>query len=78
MEQMTYDELAVEILLGEGTPELKLVKLGQAKRQAKAHLENRFECPDCSHAGPHEDNNERGAEFALACTGCGTHFHPGA
>jgi hypothetical protein len=72
MEHMSYDELAVLVLLGKGTAQQKQAKLAQLTKRAN----NEVACPDCGHEGPHDDNGERGEEFALGCTGCGMAFQP--
>lgn len=75
---MTYDEMAVEVLLGEGTPSEKQAKLTKLAVQAKDQLENRIPCPDCGNAGPHDDNGMTGLQLSYCCSDCGMHFdaHP--
>lgn len=41
-------------------------------------IRNRFACPECGHAGPHDDNGRSGEDFALCCSGCGEVFYPQA
>jgi len=71
---MTYDELAVEILMGGGSEQSKQAKLSKLAKQAKARLENRVSCPECGNEGPHEDNGATGAHKSYLCTNCGCCF----
>lgn len=71
---MTYDELAVEVLLGPGSEKQKQAKLSKLAKQARDRLENRIECPECGHKGPHDDNGRTGSQRSYCCCNCGTHF----
>jgi len=71
---MTYDEMAVEILMGPGLVKTKQSKLSKLAKQAAARLENRVECPECGHEGPHEDNGCSGSQKSYLCSGCGCCF----
>jgi transposase-like protein len=71
---MTYDEMAVEIMLGPGSKKAKQAKLSKLAKQAKARLENRIECPECGNEGPHEDNGCSGSQKSYLCTACGCCF----
>ena len=69
----TADQMALRIMIGGGSEasvERKLAALLKAVREQ----ESGGECPACGHAGPHDDNGERGAYKTFCCTACGEHF----
>lgn len=70
----TYDQKAVEILMGSGSEEARQAQLTNLASQARAALENRFECPECGNLGPHQDNGRVGVDRAFCCANCGSHF----
>lgn len=71
---MTYDKMAVGVLLGPGSEKSKQARLTNLAKQASDRLENRVECPECGSMGPHDDNNQTGASLSYCCTSCGSHF----
>lgn len=71
---MTYDQMAVRILLGSGSDKAKQEKLSKLAKQAKDRLENRVACPECGDEGPHDDNGRTGSQRSFCCCACGTHF----
>lgn len=70
----TYDEMAVEILLGSGSKQSKQAKLTALAGKARARLENRVECPECGSHGPHDDNGCTGSQKSYCCSDCGCCF----
>jgi hypothetical protein len=69
MKNMT--RLAVGMLLDDD--QAGLTRL--ANRLSDA-LHNRYACPECGHAGPHDDNGRSGEDRELCCAGCGEVFAP--
>ncbi len=72
---LTADQAALQILLSPYLTEggrKKALKVLAAR--TKAQLENRLECPECRHQGPHEDNGANRRDLAYCCSGCGNHF----
>lgn len=65
----TYDTLALEVLLSNGSKKSKQAKLSKLL----AHASGRVECPECGNDGPHEDNGCSGANKAYLCS-CGCQF----
>jgi len=70
----TYDELAVEILLGPGSKKVRDAKLSKLAKEARSKLEGRVSCPECGDEGPHDDNGATGVHKSYLCSGCGCCF----
>jgi transposase-like protein len=72
---MTYDEMAVEIMIGPGSAKSRQAKLSKLAKQAKVEVEGRLPCPECGDEGPHDDNGAtRRSQVSFCCNQCGTHF----
>ena len=69
--RITGDELALDILLGEGTREQKDASLAAASKDFSNALRGCVTCPECGHEGPHDHNGDM-REYA--CSGCGLAF----
>jgi transposase-like protein len=73
MKTLSPDQAALRILLdGKLTEKQRQAQLSAAK--ARNVLDNRVECPDCGHKGPHEDNGARGSELTYLCVSCHSQF----
>jgi len=70
----SWDGLAVRVMLGSGSLKAKQAQLAQLAKRAKDQLENRVECPECGHKGPHDDNGQTGVHLSYCCCNCGAHF----
>lgn len=60
----TADQKALRMLLSGDSA--GLVKLA-------GQMSGAVECPDCGHAGPHDDNGDR-QDLSYLCAGCGFTF----
>jgi len=69
---VTYDELALEILMSSAPKNVKDARLAKLYAEAKNAS---GPCPECGYAGPHEDNGaSQPSELSFCCTNCGTHW----
>jgi transposase-like protein len=72
---MTYDSLAVRILLSDAPEHVKRAQLAAASRRASDEINNVLACPECGARGPHDDNGaRRRSELSYCCCECGTQF----
>jgi hypothetical protein len=65
----TYDQMAIGILLSNGSKKSKQAQLSKLR----AHASGRVECHECGDEGPHEDNGCSGAGKTCLCS-CGCQF----
>ena len=70
---MTYDALALEILMSSAPGHVKDARLA-ALYAAAEKADEGGPCPDCGNSGPHEDNGRSGSERSFCCIECGTHW----
>lgn len=70
MAHRTYDQMALDILMGNGTQKEKQAQLSKLQD----HAAGRVECPECGDMGPHDDNGRTGDDRSYCCNKCGTHF----
>lgn len=56
------------------SPSAVQFQANRLEKIVRASLDSgRFNCPECGHHGPHEDNGVSGDEKSFCCTVCGTH-----
>jgi hypothetical protein len=67
---MTYDQMALKILLGGGSETTKQAALKRLASDGRAALNGRHECPRCGFSGPHDDNGLSGSMQSFMCV-CG-------
>jgi transposase-like protein len=68
---MTYDQMAIEILISDRTPTERAAALEKLARHAKGERT----CPNCGTTDVHEDNGAtRADELTWLCTRCGEQF----
>ena len=76
MKTRTFDQMALGILLSDGSRAQQGEKLATLAKQADQFLTRTMACPDCGSHGPHEDNGCTGSFLSILCTGCGTQWDP--
>jgi hypothetical protein len=67
---ISYDSLAVSILLSKSSPKAKQAQL----KKLAARASGQRECPECGTVAVHEDNGCTGEELSWCCIECGCHF----
>lgn len=70
MEKKTYDEHALEPILGGVGLD------GPEPPELLEQADGPYECPECGSTGDHYGNGATGIYFALCCAGCGTRWEP--
>lgn len=72
---MTFDQLALSIMLSTDSPARKQARLTALAKQARGLLSGEAACPCCGSHGPHEDNGaSRVSELTYLCVTCGEQF----
>lgn len=64
-----YSQRSVELAMRKLLP-LPPAKLEAAAKSYNDVLNGTIECPECGHAGPHEDNGATGNHQSWLCAGC--------
>ncbi len=70
MAHSTYDEMALGVLLSNGSKKSKQAQL----EKLLDHAAGRVKCPACGNKGPHEDNGCTGSQKTYLCGECGEQF----
>lgn len=76
MKTVTYDELALQVLLSKDSRPEQDKKLAALARHANEFLTRTMPCPECGSTEQHEDNGCSGFDLSLLCTECGTTWEP--
>ncbi len=70
MAHRTHDQMALDVLVDNGSQKEKRARL----KKLNDYAEGKIECPECGDMGPHDDNGHTGEDRSYCCCKCGTHF----
>jgi hypothetical protein len=76
--QVSFDQLAVQVLLSKGSQAQKQRLLKELSAQVTAAVHKTHACPDCGSTAPKEDNGIPPSDFdySLLCLDCGESWSP--